>query len=158
MIAELGQYALILALALGADPVVVADHGRTQGRYGADEARRLDGAGAICLRRAGVRRAHLLLRDLRLLGRQCVREFALADAADLQVHQRLGQPRRLHAAVGADPRHLWRIGGGVRRQSAGEPQGQCAGGAVLDRVRVLPLYSLHLESVPAAGRGAGRGP
>ena len=39
-----------------------------------------------------------------------------------------------------------------------DAQGQRAGGAVLDRVRLLSFHPVHLESVPAAGRSAGRGP
>ena len=41
---------------------------------------------------------------LGFLGRQRVRELAFGEAADLQDHRRLGKPRRLDAAVGADPR------------------------------------------------------
>ena len=51
---------------------------------------------------------------------QRVREFAFGEAADLQDHQRVGQPRRLDAAVGADPGAVRRAGRGLRRQSAGD--------------------------------------
>ena len=57
-----------------------------------------------------------LLRHVRLLGPQRVRELAFGDAADLQDHQRVGKPRRLDAAVGPDPRRCsarwWRLFGG----------------------------------------------
>ena len=137
---------------------MVARHRRAQGRCRADETRRLHRAGAIRLCCLRLWRAHRLLRHVGLLGRQCLREFALADAADLQVHQRLGQPRRLDAAVGADPGHIRRAGRIVRRQSAVDAEGQRAGGAVLDRVRLLSFHPVHLEPVPAARRSAGRGP
>jgi cytochrome c-type biogenesis protein CcmF len=33
-------------------------------------------------------------------------------------------------------------------------EGQCAGGAIVDRHRVLPVHPVHLEPVPAPGAGA----
>ena len=48
--------------------------------------------------------ADVRLRHLRLLGRQRRHELALDQAADLQDLRRVGEPRRLDAAVGADPR------------------------------------------------------
>ena len=80
------------------------------------------------------------------------------EAADLQDHQRLGQPRRLDAAVGADPRLVRRAGRGVRQQSAGGAQGQRARGAGLDRGRLSSVHPGHLEPVPAHRRRAVRGP
>ena len=52
MIPELGHYALVLALGLGADPVDRAGHRRAARRCRADGARLLDRARAIRLRRA----------------------------------------------------------------------------------------------------------
>ena len=60
--------------------------------------------------------------------------------------------------MGIDPCHFRRPGRDVRRQSARDPQGQCACGAVLGRFRLLSFYPLHIEPVSAAGRGAGRRP
>ena len=158
MIAELGHYALVLALALALiqswSPVIGARKGDVALMKLADS--------TALAQFAFVALAFGALTDCYVTSDFSVANVFenshTADAADLQVHQRLGQPRRLDAAVGADPGVLRRAGRAVRRQSAGDAEGQRAGGAVLDRGGLLSLHSVHLEPVPAAGRGAGRGP
>ena len=157
MIAEIGHYALVLALGLaliqGSVPLIgVRLRDRRSGRDGA--AARL---GAIRFCRDLLRGLDRLLCRLRFLGLQCVREFAFGDAAYLQIHERVGKPRRLDAALGADPERVRRDGRGLRPQSAGEPARQCARRSGLDRGGVLSLYSRELESVPAHRERAGRG-
>ncbi|MEI9803813.1 MAG: cytochrome c biogenesis protein CcsA [Pseudolabrys sp.] len=44
-----------------------------------------------------------------------------------------------------------RVGFAIRQQSAGNAEGVSAGGAILDRLRLLSLHFAHLESVPAYG-------
>ena len=75
----------------GADPVHRADPRRALARSRADECRALDRAGATAVRRRIVRGAGDAARHLRFFRRQRVREFAFAEAADLQDHRRLGQ-------------------------------------------------------------------
>ena len=155
VIPELGHYALVLALALGARAGLRAALRRAAQRSGADGDRRCrprwrsSSSSAISFAALTAR-----LRRLGFLRRQRVREFAFAEAADLQDHRRVGEPRRLDAAVGADPRAVRRAGRAVRRQSAGDAQGQRAGGAVVDRGRLHPVHPADLEPVPAAGAGA----
>ncbi len=60
--------------------------------------------------------------NLRLLGAQRRPELAFGEAADLQDLRRLGEPRGLHAAVGADPRP-------VRRRGRAFPQQRSACGS-----------------------------
>ena len=107
----------------GADPVDRADARRALARPRADECRALDRAGAIAVRRGVVRGAGDAARHLRFFGRQRVREFAFAEAADLQDHRRLGQSRRLDAAVGA---RSWRCSAGWSRRSATICRCRCA--------------------------------
>ena len=71
----------------------------------------------------------------------------------------LGQPRRLDAAVGADPQRVRRAGRALRRQSADEPASanvlavqSWIGG------RVLSVHPVHLQPVPAPAGSAGRRP
>ena len=142
----------------GADPVHGADRRRALGRCRADERRALDRAGAIAVRGGLVRGAGVAARHVGFLRRQRVREFAFDEAADLQDHRRLGQPRRLDAAVGVDPRAVRRPRRRLRQQSAAVAARLCAGGAGLDRQRVLSVHPGHLESVPAHRQSADRGP
>ena len=81
---------------------------RAARRSGADGGRDERRARPVRPRRARLRRARLGASDVRLLGAQRRREFAQRRAGDLQVLGRVGQSRRLDAAVDADP-------GGVRR-------------------------------------------
>ena len=103
MIAELGHYALMLALGLaliqGSMPIVGARSNDPVLMGMAAPA----ALGAVRFRRHGVRCARRLLRHVRFLGAQRLREFELGDAADVSADQRLGKPRRLHDAVGLYP-------------------------------------------------------
>ena len=121
MIAETRPLRAGAGAGAGADPVGRADRRRAQRDDRADGRRRRRRrwrSSRFVARR--LRGADRVLRHVRFLGRQRVREFAFGDAADLQDHQRLGQPRRLDAAVGADPGAVRRAGRGVRRQPAGD--------------------------------------
>ena len=101
MIPELGHYALMLALGLaliqGIMPVV--------GTRTNDPVLMSIAAPAALAQFAFVAiafaRARRMLRRVRFLGAQRLREFQLADAADLPAHQHLGQSRRLDDAVGS---------------------------------------------------------
>ena len=91
--------------------------------------------------------------QLRFLGGERLGEFPFAAADALQDHRHLGQPRRLDAALGADPDLLRRAGRRFRRQSAGDAAGQCAGRAGLDRRCLLPVHPGDLQPVrPAQSR------
>ncbi len=96
------------------------------------------------LRRAGQRPSRL-----RLLRPQRRREFAQRGAGDLQVLRRLGKPRRLDAAVGADPGDLRRAGRGVRPIVAAHAQGQRARRAGPDQRRLPAVHPSDLEPVRA---------
>ena len=158
MIPELGHYALMLALGLaliqGIMPIVGT---RTNDPVLMSIAAPAALAQFVFVAIAFAR-ARRMLRRVRLLGAQCLREFQFGDAADLPAHQHLGQPRRLDDAVGVDPGVLRRAGRAVRHQSAGDAQGQCARRAGLDRRRLSSVHSDHVESVPAHRRCAVRGP
>ena len=76
-----------------------------------------------------------------------------AKPLDLQDHRRVGEPRRLDAAVGADPRRCsarWsRCSAATCRRAL---QANVLAVQALDRGRVLSLHPAHLESVPAPRR------
>ena len=104
MIVELGHFALILALAAALVQMVLPAWGARQ-----RDPRLMavaEPAALVQLSLVAVRvpRAHARLRHVRLLGRDGVGQLALAQAADLQDLRRVGEPRGLDAAVGADPR------------------------------------------------------
>ena len=160
MIAEAGHYALVLALALALIQSTVPIARRALARCRLDERRALDRARAVRLRRA--RRSRRWSRCYVTSDFSVVNVFENShshEAADLQDHRRLGQSRRLDAAVGVDPGAVRRAG---RRCSATicrcRCKRPCAGGAGLDRQRVLSVHPDHLESVPAHRRSADRGP
>ena len=150
MIAELGHYALVLALALGARPVHRADLRR------AHERSRADGRGRA---RPRSRSSASSRSSFAALAACYVRsDFSVVNVFEnshsakpliYKIHRRVGKPRRLDAAVGAHPQPVRRPGRAVRRQPAGTAEGQRARGAVLDRGGVLSLHPRHLESVPA---------
>ncbi len=120
MIPELGHYALVLALALGLIQSVAPVIGAI---YRDGPLMRLANSTALMqfvFVAPSFAGADDLLRDVRFLGGDRLREFALDDAAGLQDHQRLGKPRGLDAAVGADPGAVRRAGRRVRRQPAGD--------------------------------------
>ena len=147
MIAELGHYALMLALGLAliqgsipifgtrsgdvvlasmASPIALAQFAFVAVAFGAL---------AVCY----------VTSDFSVLN--VYENSQLDDAVGLQAHQHLGEPRRLDDAVGAHSRPVRRAGRGLRRQSADGAQGQRARGAGVDRRRLSALHSHHLESV-----------
>ena len=109
MIAEIRPLRAGAGAGAGADPGHAC---RLSARAGAIrrlmDVARAGGAGAVPVRGDVVRGADRAVHRFRFLGRQRLRELAFGQAAALQDHRRLGQPRRLDAAVGADP-------GAVRR-------------------------------------------
>ncbi len=100
----------------------------------------------------------ICLRAVRFLGRECLGEFAFAEADALQDHRHLGEPRGLDAALGADPHLLRRAGRGLRQQSAGDAARQCA--AVQGWIGAAFLLFILATSNPFARliAGADRGP
>ena len=158
MIPELGHYALMLALGLALIQGIMPIVGTRTNDAVLIEHGRADGAGAVRVCRDLVRGARRILRHLGLLGAQCLREFEFGDAADLPAHQRVGQPRRLHDAVGLHPRFFRCFGGGLRQQFAGDAQSQRARRAGLDRRGVPAFHSHDVQSVRAHSRRAVRGP
>ena len=106
MIVELGHYALVLALALSLVAGAVPVWGARDPRRGADGRRaarpRFAMFGFVALAFAALTACLCAAPTSRSLN--VVAELAFGQAADLQDHRRLGQPRRLDAALGADPR------------------------------------------------------
>ena len=104
MIVELGHFALILAL-----PSPSCRWRCRPGARASRDARLMAVAEPAALAparpaRRRLPRAHPRLRHVRLLGRERVGQLAFDQAAALQDLRRVGEPRRLDAAVGADPR------------------------------------------------------
>ena len=149
MIAEAGHYALVLALGLALIQSTVPLLGARWGDHALMNVARSTCARAIAVRGGVVCGADDAARDVGFLRRQRVREFALDEAAALQDHRRVGQSRRIDAAVGVDPGAVRRPGRRLRQQFAAVAARPCAGGAGLDRGRVLSVHPGHLESVPA---------
>ena len=154
---EVGHFALVLAFALALVQSVVPLVGARTGNE-----RMMAVGGPVVARRFRAGRARLRgadrrLRAVRFLGRERVGELALAEAAALQDHRHLGQPRGLDAALGADPDLLRRAGRGLRRQSAGKPACDRAVGAGLDRRGLPALHPGDLQSLRPAVAGAVRG-
>ena len=118
MIPELGHFALALAVVIAGAQAVLPLLGRAGARHPADADRA--GAGDRPVDRAGdvVRLPGLERGGRRFLGRQHRRELQQPEAADLQDHRHLGEPRGLHPAVVPDPRFLRRRGRGVRPRLA----------------------------------------
>ena len=125
---------------------------------------RLDGGGRACGGQSGAARGRRLrgadprLRHVGFLAAPRGRELPFGQAAAVQDQRRLGQPRRVDAAVGADPDAVRRGGGAAWRQPARDLAGPGAGGAGDGLCRLLRLHPLHLEPVRAAGvrRSTGR--
>ncbi len=92
MIAEVGHYALVLALALA----LIQGTAPIAGAWKGDAVLMGVTATTALAQFAFVAAAFAALTArlcrLRLLGRERVRELAFGDAAHLQVHERLGEP------------------------------------------------------------------
>ena len=56
---------------------------------------------------------------------------------------------RVDALVGTDPLAVWRTCSGIRQQSAGDIEGACARGPIMDRLRLLSVHPVDFEPVPA---------
>jgi cytochrome c biogenesis factor len=86
VIAELGQYALMLALGLaliqGSMPIA-----GTRG----DDPVLMAVAVPVSLAQFLIRRARCLLRDVRFLGSQRLRKFQFGNAVDLPLHEPVGK-------------------------------------------------------------------
>ena len=115
VIAEAGHYALVLALALALIQSTVPILGARWGDHALMNVA-LHRAGAIAVRGGVVHGAGDAVRRVGFLRRQRVRELALDEAAALQDHRRVGQSRRIDAAVGIDPGAVRRPGRGFRQQ------------------------------------------
>ena len=113
------------------------------------------GARELHPRRPGLRRADQCLCHLGFLGAERRREQPYRQAAALQDHRRVGEPRRLDDPLGLHP-HFVRGGGGVvRRQPAARAaraRPRCPGH---DRQRLPAVHPVHLQPVPARAAGAG---
>ena len=158
VIAELGHYALMLALGLGADPGHHADRRRAHQRSGADGV-----AAPAALAQFGFV-AHRVRR-----ARRC---YVTSDFSVLNVfensHSAMPLIYRITSIWGnhegsmmlwvLDPGVVRRAGRGLRQQSAGGAEGERARGAGLDRRRLPSVHSDDLEPVPAHRRRAVRGP
>ena len=156
MIAETGHYALILALGVAIVQTLLPLLGRAPARSAACRRCRSGRADAIRLGGDRLHRADHRLCHLGLLGRECVAELPLGQAAALQDLGRVGEPRRLDDLVGADPHAVRRGGRDFRHEPAASAQGQCAGGAGLDRRGLSAVHHHHLESLHPAKPGAVR--
>ncbi len=159
MIPELGHYALVLALALGLIQSVAPMIGA---RARDDALMRLANSTAL------MQFVFVALSFAALTICYVTSDFSVATVFEnshsmmplvYKIHQRVGEPRRLDAAVGAHPVAVRRAGRGVRRQSAGDLEGACAGGAVVDRLTAFYLFILltsnpflRLAQAPFEGR------
>ena len=149
MIPELGHFALILALAVALVQGTLPLRRRVARRCAADGARPHRGAHAGVPGDPGLRRADPGLCDVGFLRRQRRRQLAFGQAADLQDLRRVGQPRGLDAAVGADPVAVRRRGRDLRRQPARHPAQPRARRPGADRRRLPRLPAVHLEPLRA---------
>ena len=158
MIAEIGHFALILAFLLalvqGTVPMI--------GAARSDPAMMAVARPAALLQpRSGGRRlprAHPRLRGLGLLGRAGRPAFPYAETADLQDHRRMGEPRGLDGAVGADPRPVRRHDRGLRHQHSCGAPGKGARRARAGSGGLLRLHPVHVQPVPPPFPCAGRRP
>ena len=133
--------------------------GRARRRSRPDGGRPQRRADPVRVRRFRLRGAGRRASDLRLLGPQCGGELAQRGADDLQDLRRLGEPRRLDAAVGADPGDLRGAGGRVRPLAAAEIARRRARRAGAHQRRLPALHPPDLEPVrapvrPRRSRGA----
>jgi hypothetical protein len=134
-VAELGHFSLVLALSLTLIQSTVPLIGLHWGDGRLVEVARTSANGGVRLHRHRLRGAHGRLRALRFFGGERLGEQPLGQAAALQGHRRLGQPRRLDAALGADPGTVQRNAGAFRH-TAGRAARAGARRPGVDRVGV----------------------
>ena len=118
MIPELGHFALALAVVIAGAQAVLPLLGAQ-----ARDIRLMQTAPALAIGQLIALATVVWLPGLerrggRLLGRQRRGELQQPEAADLQDHRHLGEPRGLHPAVVPDPRAVRRRGRGVRPRAA----------------------------------------
>ena len=158
MIAEAGHYALVLALALALIQSTVPMLGARWGDPALMNVARSTALAQLLFVAASFAALVDAARHLGFLRRQRVREFAFAEAADLQDHRRVGQSRRLDAAVGVDPGAVRRPGRRLRQQPAAVAARPRAGGAGLDRgafylfILITSNPFLRIADPPIEGR------
>ena len=152
MIVEIGHFALVLALGAALAQTIVPFWGARVGDARPDgrrPQRRADPIGADRDRLRGARRRPS---DLGFLGSQRRREFAQRGAGDLQDLRRVGEPRRLDAAVGPDSGGVRRARRPVRPRAAHAPARRRARRSGPDQRRLPRLHSPDLEPVRAPRR------
>ena len=118
-----GHYALVLALALALVQSTVPILGARWRDPALMNVARATALAQLAFVAASFAALVALLRQFGFLGRQRVREFAFDEAAALQDHRRLGQSRRLDAAVGA---RSWRCSARWSPRSAATCRCRCA--------------------------------
>ena len=160
MIVELGHFALILALFVATHPVRCAAHRASHAGRAADGDGGRLGSDSFRADRGIVPCSDLGACRVRFLGGERLRELPLRKAAPLQNLRRLGQPRRLHASVGADPFAFRRGGLAFRREpSPGFAlRRACHSGCDLGDVRAfhhrdLEPFLAHRRSRRSKGKG-----
>src|SRR5947209_2690003 len=141
MTAEIGQFALILALVLAAVQTVVP----LVGAWRADRALMAVGRAASMLQLLFVVIAFASLAACYILN-----DFSVALVAE---PSNMGQPRRFDAAVGVDRGALWGRGQPVRWFVARIPAGQGAGRPGIDRRGVSRHSSVHLQFLLTVAAG-----
>ena len=156
VIVEIGHFALVLALARRHLPDGRAGLGRARARCAADGRGGPGGALPVRPARRRLPRADARLRDVGLLRRQRCHQLAFDEAAALSHLGRVGEPRRLDGAVGADPRAVRCRGRRFRAQPAADAEGQRAQRAGVDRGGVPALHPAHVQPVPAHRSAARR--
>ncbi len=151
MIAELGHYALVLALGAGADPV---------GRAGDRRARSRRRADAACVARPrSMQFVFVALSFAALAVCYVTSDFSVATVFE-NSHSQMPLIYKITSVWGNHEGSmlLWVLilalfGAVVAAFGSNLPatlEGPRAGGAVVDRGRLLSLHPAHLESVPAA--------
>ena len=154
MIPELGHYALVLALGLG----LIQSVAPVSAARGGDSAlMRVASSTAL------MQFAFVALSFLALTFCYVTSDFSVATVFE-NSHSQMpliykitsvwGNHEGSMLLVGLDPLAVWRARSGVRQQFAGDTEGACAGGAVVDCLRLLSVYPADFEPVPAATAGA----
>ena len=146
------------------DPGALRRPGAGRGAAGRRPAwrRLVDGGGAsggvdpVRAHRRRIRLPDPGLCHVRLLGSQRGAQLPFRQAHALQDLRRVGQPRGLDAAMGADSGSVRLGGGGLRSQPAAGPGRSGALGAGHDRGRLPRLHLVYVEPLRASGGGARR--